>query len=223
MSASASPVKKPREKKPKKPVEKKATKKAAEKKVAKKAEDKPKKAASKQVKWILVNDGGREPKRATAGSAGYDLFSPENVRLEAGEQVVVPMGIAVAIPKGHYGKLYSRSSLALRRLHVEAGVIDSDYRGELKVVLENRSSETIWLNDGESLAQLVVVQLATVRFVKAKALGKTKRGEGGFGSTNSKPEEKKTKTSSSSDSSSEEKEKTKNKKAKRDASPVRQK
>lgn len=220
MSASASPVKKPREKKPKKPVEKKATKKAAEKKVAKKAEDKPKKAASKQVKWILVNDGGREPKRATAGSAGYDLFAPENVRLEAGEQVVVPLGIAVAIPKGHYGKVYSRSGLALRRVHAEAGVIDSDYRGELKVVLENRSNDTVWLKDGDALAQLVVVQLATVRFIKAKALGKTKRGEGGFGSTDAKPEEKK-KASSSSDSSSGQTKKSK--KAKRDASPVRQK
>jgi dUTP pyrophosphatase len=242
-SRSSSPVKSKPEKKPKKAAaEKKPKNAAAEKKPKKKAsvekkpakkqsskpadsEAKPKKAPVKQLKWVQISEGiGKEPKRATAGSAGYDLFSAEHTSFEPGELRLISTGIAVAIPKGFYGSIRSRSGLAKRGLEATtSGVIDSDYRGEVLVMLRNHSDTTISVALGDAVAQLLIEQLAPVRIVRAKTLSKTKRGAGGFGSTDKKEKNKGSAASASSESEEDAAEKKeKKKKAKRDASPVRE-
>jgi len=126
------------------------------------------------------------PRYAHAGDAGVDLYARETVRLAPGERATVPTGVAVAIPEGHAGLVTPRSGLAHRQgisLVNAPGVVDSSYRGEIKVVLVNLGQEPVTLERGERIAQLVVVQVAEQTFAAVDELPKSGRGDGGFGST----------------------------------------
>lgn len=129
------------------------------------------------------------PTYATPSSAGADLYAlPElgEITVEAGQTLLVRTGLAAAIPDGYAGLIYARSGLACKRGLAPAnkvGVIDSDYRGEVKVVLFNHSAQTQTVAPGERIAQLLITPVVTPPYVEAEDLSATDRGAGGFGST----------------------------------------
>ena len=127
--------------------------------------------------------GGALPEYGSAGAAGADLRASEAVTLPPGGRAAVATGLRLEIPPGHVGLVWPRSGLAVRHgIDTLAGVIDSDYRGEVRVVLVNHGSEPFEVRPGDRIAQLVLQRVERASFV-AEALGGPERGEGGFGST----------------------------------------
>ncbi len=129
------------------------------------------------------------PRYAHDGDAGLDLFASEDVRLEPGQRAMVSTGLAVAIPAGHAGYVQPRSGLAAKHgigLLNSPGLIDSGYRGEIKVILINLDSDSpVEIRKGDRIAQLVVLAVPQVMVIEASELPNSDRGEGGFGSTGS--------------------------------------
>lgn len=116
-------------------------------------------------------------------SAGFDLACLDSFRLCRGLTVAVDTGIAVAIPDGHVGLIWDRSSLGSKGVTVYAGCIDQDYRGPVKVVLHNSSLEAKHFYPGDRIAQLLVVPIPELEAVEVDELPSTERGERGFGSS----------------------------------------
>ena len=127
------------------------------------------------------------PTYAREGDAGLDLLSAEDLTLKPGERAAVPTGIAVAIPEGFAGFVHARSGRALREglaLVNAPGLIDSGYRGEIKVLVTNLDpSAPIYIKRGEKVAQLVVQAVERAELEAVEELPESARGEGGFGST----------------------------------------
>lgn len=124
------------------------------------------------------------PERGSVLAAGLDLCSVEDINIGPKQRVTAKTGLAVAIPPGFYGRIAPRSGLAARNgLDVLAGVIDSDYRGEICCLLYNTGDEVITLAAGSKICQLIVEQIITPEAVWATDLDETARGAGGFGST----------------------------------------
>jgi len=124
------------------------------------------------------------PKRGSALAAGLDVCSIEDLTIRPRQRVMARTGLAVAIPPGFYGRVAPRSGLAAKNgLDVLAGVIDSDYRGELCCLLYNTSDEPINLPAGSKICQLIIEQIITPEAAWANDLDETARGAGGFGST----------------------------------------
>ena len=124
------------------------------------------------------------PKRGSVLAAGLDVCGIEDVEIAAKQRVMARTGLAVAIPPGFYGRVAPRSGLAAKNgLDVLAGVIDSDYRGEIVCVLYNTGDETIKLPAGSKICQLIIEQIITPEAAWATDLDETARGAGGFGST----------------------------------------
>lgn len=131
-----------------------------------------------------VSGPGELPVYGSADAAGADLRAAEEVTLGPGERAAVATGLHVEIPSGHVGLVWPRSGLAVRHgLDTLAGVIDSDYRGEVRVVLVNHGPEPVVLARGDSIAQLLIQRVERVVFRKVDSLDETGRGQGGFGST----------------------------------------
>lgn len=127
------------------------------------------------------------PRYAHAGDAGLDLFAAADIEIEPLHRALVPTGIAVAIPDGYAGFVQPRSGLALRHglsFVNTPGLIDSHYRGEIKVIAVNLDASTpISIAKGDKVAQLVIQAVANVELAEVDELDETMRGEGGFGST----------------------------------------
>ena len=124
------------------------------------------------------------PRRGSALAAGLDVCGIEEIEIRPKQRVMARTGLAVAIPPGFYGRVAPRSGLAAKNgLDVLAGVIDSDYRGEIVCVLYNTSDETIKLPAGSKICQLIIEQIITPEATWASDLDETARGAGGFGST----------------------------------------
>ena len=128
------------------------------------------------------------PAAASAGSSGFDLRAAleSEVVLRPGERLLVPTGLAIEIPPGWEGQVRPRSGLALRHgigMVNAPGTIDSDYRGEVGVLLINLGAEPFTLRRGDRIAQLVIARVESVEWEEAEALDGSDRGEGGFGST----------------------------------------
>ena len=128
------------------------------------------------------------PTYGSQGAAGADLYAclEEEVTIRAGETVFIPTGLAMEIPAGYVGLVYARSSLGAKRGLAPAnkvGVIDSDYRGEISVVLHNHGKADQAIAPGERIAQLVITPVITPIYEEAEELSDTNRGAGGFGST----------------------------------------
>lgn len=144
-----------------------------------------------KIKYVSEKIGKEipAPYYASKGSAGMDLAAcvDEPVVIPAGKHMVIPTGIAIALPSCEYVALvYVRSSLGFKKgvtLSNSVGVIDSDYRGEIKVSLVNLSSEDFTVNPGDRIAQLVITPVCIPQITVANELSETDRGEGGFGST----------------------------------------
>jgi dUTP pyrophosphatase len=124
------------------------------------------------------------PKRGSALAAGLDVCGIEDLNIAPKQRVMARTGLAVAIPAGFYGRVAPRSGLAAKNgLDVLAGVIDSDYRGEIVCVLYNTGDEPIKLPAGSKICQLIIEQIITPEATWATDLDETARGAGGFGST----------------------------------------
>jgi dUTP pyrophosphatase len=126
------------------------------------------------------------PRQAYEGDAGLDLSACERVVLGPGQRAVVPTGLAVEIPEGHAGFVQPRSGLAARHgigIVNSPGLIDSGYRGEIRVVLLNTGDEPFAVEPGMRIAQLVVVPVAAVRVIEVDELAASERGPRGFGSS----------------------------------------
>lgn len=125
------------------------------------------------------------PSRATAGAAGFDLsYVGLPLTLRPGQRELLPVGFACAIPMGWVGRIAPRSGLAARNgLDTLAGVIDSDYRGEVKVMLINHGAFEVSIAHGDRIAQMLIQPVAMVEGVEVQELDDTERGEDGFGST----------------------------------------
>ncbi|HLA79172.1 MAG TPA: dUTP diphosphatase [Vicinamibacteria bacterium] len=133
---------------------------------------------------VKVEGEGLLPEYATAGAAGADLRASEAVLLAPGERAAVPTGLRIEIPAGHVGLVWPRSGLAVRHgIDTLAGVIDADYRGEVRVVLVNHGREPFGIVAGDRIAQLLVQRVERPDFLRTLGLGETHRGEAGFGST----------------------------------------
>jgi dUTP pyrophosphatase len=134
-----------------------------------------------------LTDGALLPTRAHEGDAGLDLYASEEARIGPGERWSVGTGVGVEIPPGHAGLVLPRSGLAREHgisLVNSPGLIDSGYRGELRVLLLNNDpAETFWVKAGDRIAQLVLVPIALGAPVEVADLAASARGEGGFGSS----------------------------------------
>jgi dUTP pyrophosphatase len=123
------------------------------------------------------------PRYSHKGDAGLDLFSSVDCVLEAGQVRAVPTGIQVAVPQGFVGLIWDKSGLSLQGVHRLAGVIDSGYRGEVKVVMANLEEEPFVIEKGMKVAQMLIQPVEEVKVVESEELEETSRGEKGFGST----------------------------------------
>ena len=148
--------------------------------------------AGETVRVVIARlPGARDlplPRRATPGSAGYDLCAAVEGALELrpGERALVPTGFAIALPEGYEAQVRPRSGLALRHgvvLPNAPGTIDSDYRGEVKVILQNLGDAPVTIRRGDRIAQLVISRIAAVTLKLADELTATSRDTGGHGST----------------------------------------
>ena len=132
---------------------------------------------------VKVDGAGVLPAYGSAAAAGADLTAAEEVTLGPGAWASVGTGLHLEIPAGHVGLVWPRSGLAVRHaIDTLAGVIDSDYRGEVRVVLVNHGPEPFRIAVGDRVAQLLVQRVERVAFVRAPLAG-TARGTAGFGST----------------------------------------
>ena len=144
------------------------------------------------VKVKKLDDRAILPTYGSAYAAGADLYAlieGESLTIGAGETVLVSTGLSVEIPEGYVGLIYARSGLATKKGLAPAnkvGVIDSDYRGEVKVALFNQSGKAQTIAAGERVAQLVIAPYLAVEYQQAEELSDTARGAGGFGSTGNK-------------------------------------
>lgn len=138
------------------------------------------------IKQLEHFEGLELPAYATDGAAGMDVLAAEDVTLAPGARHAVATGLAVAIPDGFEIQVRPRSGLALKHgisVPNTPGTIDSDYRGEVKVILINHGSEDFEIRRGDRIAQLVLAPVTRASWLPVEELDETQRGEGGFGST----------------------------------------
>ncbi|NQZ46167.1 MAG: dUTP diphosphatase [Erythrobacter sp.] len=139
-----------------------------------------------EVKRLAHGEGLALPAYATSGSAGMDVVSAEDVTIAPGARHAVATGLSVAIPQGYEIQVRPRSGLAFKHgitVPNTPGTIDSDYRGELKVLLINHGSEDFAIARGDRVAQLVLAPVVQAAWSEVDELDATQRGAGGFGST----------------------------------------
>tara|TARA_R100001143_G_C3361367_1_gene137085 strand:- start:22204 stop:22665 length:462 start_codon:yes stop_codon:yes gene_type:complete len=128
------------------------------------------------------------PSYETAGSAGMDLraANPEPIQLKPGQRILIPTGFRMALPEGYEAQIRPRSGLAYKNgitMLNSPGTIDSDYRGEVKVLAINHGDEPFIINHGDRIAQMVIAPVQQISIEETSELPKTVRGGGGFGST----------------------------------------
>lgn len=133
-----------------------------------------------------VHEKAQMPQYATPGSAGMDLHCVEDFTIPTMTRLLVPTGLKMAIPDGYEGQIRPRSSLAWKHgvtVLNTPGTIDSDYRGEIKIILANLSDEDVSFSAGDRIAQIVFAKVERLEVAQTLVLPVTSRGEGGFGST----------------------------------------
>ncbi|MCK4538758.1 MAG: dUTP diphosphatase [Candidatus Krumholzibacteria bacterium] len=140
------------------------------------------------IRYLAHHEGLPLLGRMTDGASGYDIRAAcdEDIIIEPGETILVPSGIEISIPPGYEGQVRPRSGLALKNsvgVLNSPGTIDSDYRGELGVILTNFGKEVFPVSRGDRIAQIIFVELPHVELVEMETLDATGRGDGGYGST----------------------------------------
>ena len=141
-----------------------------------------------KIKIRKLRENARIPTRGSAAAAGYDLYAclDESVTIAPHTTAMICTGLSVAVPEGYFGAVFARSGLAAKQSLRPAncvGVCDSDYRGEYIVALHNDGETERTIENGERIAQLVVIPYLSIEFDEVDELDETQRGAGGFGST----------------------------------------
>jgi len=137
-----------------------------------------------ELKVLKLSENAIVPSRANESDAGYDLYALEDTIIPSRNRAMVKTGIAIAIPFNHVGLIWPRSGLALKAgLDVLAGVIDSGYRGEVCVILQNHVNEHYHIKSGDRIAQLLIQKVSSPDIKIVSELNESDRGTGGFGSS----------------------------------------
>lgn len=137
-----------------------------------------------EIKFKKLNESAVAPQYAHSFDAGMDLFCLENISVAPNERVQISTGIAMEIPEGFVGLIWDKSGLSHKSgLKTIGGVVDSQYRGEIKVGMINLSDETYHFEAGHKIAQMLIQKVEQVSLIESDSLSDTARGEGGFGST----------------------------------------
>lgn len=140
-----------------------------------------------KLKVKKLNFLAKMPSYAHPGDAGMDIFSSEHVSLDPGRYLAISTGIAVEIPKGYVGLIWDKSGLSTNHgLKILGGVIDSGYRGEVRIGIINLSSKVYTFEAGDKVAQMLIQKIESPKIIEVKSLTETKRGGKGFGSTGKK-------------------------------------
>jgi|TARA_B110000259_G_scaffold175231_1_gene210258 deoxyuridine 5'-triphosphate nucleotidohydrolase len=134
-----------------------------------------------QVK--LNYQDSQPPTRGSDEAAGYDLYSYESETVAPNQNKLIDTGISIKVPEGTYGRIAPRSGVSKKGILINAGVIDRDYRGPVKIMVHNLSSNDYVINKNDRIAQLILEQIKTPPMELVEELDDTVRGEGGFGST----------------------------------------
>ncbi|WVN89054.1 uncharacterized protein L203_104270 [Cryptococcus depauperatus CBS 7841] len=132
----------------------------------------------------LLSDRATLPTHGSVFAAGIDLYSAESKTIPAKGRALVDLQLSIAVPPGHYGRIAPRSGLASKHgIQTGAGVIDSDYRGPVMVLLFNHSDVDFEVNPKDRIAQLILERISVPKLIQVESLNKTTRGANGFGST----------------------------------------
>lgn len=139
------------------------------------------------MNYVMTRPGAKEPRYGSDGAAGVDIYynGSETVTIGPGSLAELETYLAVEIPNGHFGMLVVRSGYGWRGLSMlnSVGIIDSDYRGEIRIKLVNHGHEIITIEPGVRVAQMIILPFKRVDLERVAGLGDTERGTGGFGST----------------------------------------
>jgi dUTP pyrophosphatase len=137
-----------------------------------------------KLKICLLNTDAQVPLKAEPGSAGYDIHSSVDLTISPNNRDCVPTGVSLEIDKQHYVRVAPRSGLSVKKsIDIGAGVVDSSYRGEVKVVVINNGNSPFEIKKGDRIAQLIIERCANPKVEVVKELSSTERGSGGWGST----------------------------------------
>ncbi len=135
-----------------------------------------------KIKIKKLKDNAIIPKSMHKGDAALDIYSCIDINIQPGERVLIDTGISMAIPQGYFGNIRDRSGLAVKHgLHTMAGVVDSNYRGEIKIVIINLSKEEYSVKQGDRVAQMIIQEVNEIVLEEVEDLDSTERGGGGFG------------------------------------------
>lgn len=137
------------------------------------------------ITYCTVENNGYVPDRAYADDAGADLKTPERVVIHEHQREVIDTGVSVAIPEKYFGMVAEKSGLASKGISIMGGIIDSSYRGHIRVIVQNNTGAPYIFEAGDKIAQLIIIPCIPCQFVKVDELedGKTDRASNGFGST----------------------------------------
>lgn len=136
-----------------------------------------------QIKVKKIFHNSKIPTKGHPSDAGWDLYATEDVAIPAGSTALISTGVAFAIPDGYVGLIWDRSSMGVNGIHRFAGVIDSGYRGHVKVCLYNSTGKVYHVKRKDRIAQIVFQEAPCFEMVEVSDLSETMRGDGGFGST----------------------------------------
>lgn len=128
-------------------------------------------------------DDAQIPTRGSEYAAGYDIYSYRDYVVKPGECVLVETGIGFTVPLGTYGRIAPRSSVSMKKIFINAGIVDFDFTAQVKVILQNFSDVNFIINKNDRIAQLILEKIETPDVIVVDELQITKRGTGGFGST----------------------------------------
>jgi len=142
-----------------------------------------------KISYKPLSENAKTPSKSTKGSAAFDIYSSSNITIPPHQRLVaINTDISMAIPFGYYGRIAARSGLTLKnKIDIGAGVIDSDYRGEIKPVLIHNDNKHFKINKGDKVAQILIEACPNVTFEQVEKLSETQRGTKGFGSTDTPP------------------------------------
>jgi len=136
-----------------------------------------------KIKIRKLSKDAKIPSYANKTDAGMDIYSNEDLIIKPGYRTLVKTGISIEFPRNYTALVWDKSGIAKKGIKVMAGVFDSEYRGEYKIVLLNVGSKDYVIKKGEKIAQILIQPVVHVKIEEVETLGKTKRGSGGFGST----------------------------------------
>lgn len=136
-----------------------------------------------KIKVKKLTEDAKIPVYGSENSAGFDIYSAEDYELKPGETASIKTGISTEFSRGLVCLIWDRSSLGSKGINKFAGVIDSDYRGEWKIVLHNHTKENFYIKKGDRIAQAIIQEFYKADFEENEELSYSNRGKGGFGST----------------------------------------